>query len=105
MSAMKSIDTVYGEDLDALISVIADLQYRRYGRDRVQISTEDLPVSRVAPLVRALMRAEAEILLDEADIGEETDYPAASEKERHGEAFGRVFRSVGLAEGERDRRQ
>lgn len=55
---MRHIEAIYGEDLDDLLSVIADLHYRRYAQDKVQISSHDLPESRVAPLVRALMRAE-----------------------------------------------
>ncbi len=55
---MRSIEAIYGEDLDDLLSVIADLHYRRYAQDKVQISSHHLPESRVAFLVCALMRAE-----------------------------------------------
>lgn len=102
---MRHIEAIYGEDLDDLLSVIADLHYRRCPTDKVQISSHDLSYSRIAPLVRALMRAEAEILLDNAKAGEETPYPEASEEQRQGEAFARVFRAAGLAEGERSRRR
>ncbi len=99
---MRHIEAIYGEDLDDLLSVIADLHYRRYATDKVQISSHDLSDSRIAPLVRALMRAEAEVLVDKAEAGEETSYQA-SEEQRQGEAFARVFRATGLAEGERSR--
>ena len=102
-AAMRRIEATYGEDLDDLLSVIVDLHYRRYAQDKVQISSHDLPESRVAPLVRALMRAEAEVLLDKAEAGEETSYPKASQEQRQGEAFARVFRAAGLADGERSR--
>ena len=102
---MRRIKAIYGEDLDDLLSVIADLHYRRYAQDKVQISSYHLPKSRVAPLVRALMRAEAEALVDKAETGEETSYPEASEEQRQGEAFARVFRAAGFAEGERSRRK
>ena len=67
---MRRIEAIYGEDLDDLLSVIADLHYRRYAQDKVQISSHHLPKSRVAPLVRALMRAEAEVLVEKAETGE-----------------------------------
>ncbi len=102
---MRQIEAIYGEDLDDLLSVIADLHYRRYAADKVQISSHDLSDSRIAPLVRALMRAEAEVLVDKAEAGEETYYPEASEEQKQGEAFARVFRAAGLAEGERSRRK
>lgn len=102
---MRRIEAIYGEDLDDLLSVIADLHYRRYAQDKVQISSHHLPESRVAPLVRALMRAEAEVLVEKAETGEETSYPEASEEQRQGEAFARVFRAAGLAEGDRSRRK
>ncbi len=102
---MRHIEAIYGEDLDDLLSVIADLHYRRYAQDKVQISSHHLPKSRVAPLVRALMRAEAEVLVEKAETGEETSYPEASEEQRQGEAFARVFRAAGFAEGERSRRK
>ena len=43
---MRHIEAIYGEDLDDLLSVIADLHYRRYAQDKVQISSHDLPESR-----------------------------------------------------------
>lgn len=46
------------------------------------------------------MRAEAEILLDRAEAGGESVYPDPARDRRHGEALARVFRAVGLAEGE-----
>jgi hypothetical protein len=102
---MRHIEAIYGEDLDDLLSIFADLHYRPYAQDKVQISSRDLPESRVAPLVRALMRAEAEVMLDKAEAREETSYPEASGEQRQGEAFARVFRAAGLAEGERSRRK
>ncbi len=69
---MRHIEAIYGEDLDDLLSVIADLHYRRYAQDKVQISSHDPPDSRVAPLVRALIRAEAKVLVEKAETGEET---------------------------------
>jgi len=83
---MRHIEAIYGEALDDLLSVIADLHYRPYATDKVQISSHDLSDSRLAPLVRALMRAEAEVLVDKAEAGEETSYPDASEEQRQGEA-------------------
>lgn len=59
---MRHIEAIYGEDLDDLLSIIADLHYQRYAQDKVQISSHDLPESRLAPVVRALKRAEAEVL-------------------------------------------
>jgi len=79
---MRRIEVIYGEDLDDLLSVIVDLHYRPCATDKVQISSHDLSDSRVAPLVRALMRAEAEILVDNAKAGQENSYPEASEEHR-----------------------
>ena len=51
------------------------------------------------------MRAEAEVLVEKAETGEEPSYPEASEEQRQGEAFALVLRAAGLAEGERSRRK
>jgi hypothetical protein len=100
---MRSTEPIYGEEPDILLSVIADLQYRRCGRDEVRISSHELPESRVAPLVRALMRAEAEVLLEAAEAGGVTYYPETADQGRQAEAFARVFRAVGKAEVARSR--
>lgn len=52
----------------------------------------------MTPLVRALMRAEAEVLLERAEAVERY-YGDGHREERQGEAFARVFRAVGLTEG------
>lgn len=98
MLSMRHDEPIYGEAFEDLFSVIVDLQYLPDSRGRVQITSHDLPEARVTPLVRALMRAEAEVLLERAEAGE-TYYGDGRGEQRQGEAFARVFRAVGLAEG------
>ncbi len=40
---MRHIEAIYGEDLDDLLSVIADLHYRRRAQDKVQIALTICP--------------------------------------------------------------
>jgi hypothetical protein len=98
---MRSATKIFGEDLDDLLPLIAALEYKVTSTKKVWISSHDIPGSQLAPLLRALMRAEAEVLVDEAS-GIDTKSPSTSTpKERRVEAFGRVFRATGVAEGER----
>lgn len=98
---MRPDEHIYGEAFEDLFSIV-DLQYRSDIRGRVQITSHDLSEARVTPLVRALMRAEAEVLLERAEAGEKY-YGDGHGEEREGEAFARVFRAVGLTEGARHR--
>ena len=43
---MRHIEAIYGKDLDDLLSVIADLHYRRYAQDKVQISGKPMEEGR-----------------------------------------------------------
>lgn len=102
---MSNAAKIYGEDLDDLLPLIGALEYKVTSADKVWISSGDIPESELVPLVRALMRAEAEVLTEEAE-GIDTENPsAATPEQRNGEAFGRVFRATGYAEGQRYRNQ
>ena len=54
-------------------------------------------------LSSALLRAEAEMLIEEAGRVEADNTSMATPEPRHGEASGGVFRATGYAEGERYR--
>lgn len=102
---MSNAAKIYGENLDDLLPLIAALEYKVTSADKVWISSGDIPDSELVPLLRALMRAKAEVLAEEA-AGIDADNPStATPEQRRGEAFGRVFRATGLAEGERHRKQ
>ncbi len=97
---MRNATKIYGEDLNHLLPLITALEYKVTSAKKVWISSHDIPDSELVPLLRALMRAETEVLVDEAS-GMDSQSPSTSTpEERHEEAFGRVFRATGVAEGE-----
>lgn len=73
--------------------------------DKVRVSSHEMLETDLVPLVRALITAKAEVLIDEAARIDAENPSPATPKQRYGEAFGGVFRATRYSEGERYRRE
>lgn len=98
---MSDENRFYGEELDILLPLIAALDYEVVSASKVRVSSLAMSGIELVPLTRALMRAEAEVLLEEAARIDSVNPTAATAEQRQGKAFGRLFRATGLAEARR----
>ena len=89
-------DLVYGEHLGDLLPVLRNLTegWRMNDKGMCQLSGA-FPADVAMPLFRALMRAEAELLLEDADALDADQYDQRrTNDQRSGDAFVRVAEAI-----------
>ena len=70
---------IFGEDVDAIGAAMQHFKFEPPDEDGMMTVHAHAPIAELAPLFRALMRAEAQMLLSDAD-----DYPDTEESRRTG---------------------
>jgi len=58
---------IFGEDVDAIGAAMQHFRFGAAGDDGMMTIRATAPIAELAPLFRALMRAEAQMLLSDAD--------------------------------------
>lgn len=67
---------ILGEDLEKLLRMLPYFKTTKTAAGTVNVSAEHVPLEVVAPFLRALMRREARLLAEDADlVTENTDEP------------------------------
>ncbi len=97
---MVNRQSVYGERVSDLLP--APLAFRNtihQGRDGFWRTSLKLESAVAAPLQKALLRAEAEVLLEEADLASPQQLEVQTARGLRADAFVRIVQAVGRADG------
>ncbi len=85
---------VMGEELPALLRLLPYLTTKRTSSGMVSLTAEQVPAEVIAPFLRALLRREARLLVEDADrTGGDACVPRTPEQ-RRGDAFVDVIESI-----------
>ncbi len=94
---MSQPTKVLGEDLETLLQIIPYFKTTKTRAGTVNVSAERVPFEVVAPFLRALMRREARLLIEDADlVTENADEPRTTDQ-RRADAFVDVITSLSAA--------
>ncbi|MFQ5522883.1 MAG: hypothetical protein ACE5F5_04820 [Acidimicrobiia bacterium] len=85
---------IMGEELTALVRFFPYIKTKRNRNGRVNLMAERVPAEVMAPFLRALMRREARLLVEDADrIGKDLSAPRTPDQ-RRADAFVDLIESI-----------
>lgn len=94
---MSQPTKILGEDLEALLQILPYFKTTKTRTGAVNVSAERVPLEVVAPFLRALMRREARLLIEDADlVTESADEPRTADQ-RRADAFADLVTGVNAA--------
>lgn len=88
---------INGETVDALIEIFPYIKTSRDGKGMMNMSVHDVPFAVMAPFIRALMRREARLLREDADLVDEAAKEPRTDDQRRLDAFVDLVASIAAA--------
>lgn len=94
---MSQPTKILGEDLETLLQMLPYFKTTKTRAGTVNVSAQRVPIEVIAPLLRALMRREARLLLEDAElVTEKADEPRTPDQ-RRADAFVDLITTVSAA--------
>lgn len=85
---------IAGEDVDAIVAALLLMKVSEPDEDGMVETTIHAPITQVAPLFRALMRVEAQLLLAEAADFPETEESQCTDSQRQVDALLEIAKRI-----------